>query len=65
MALKVTFVPSQINDDGLAVILILAGTLGVIVMLITFEPAGLPVGQTMLLVIIHCMRSPSANVVLE
>ena len=59
--MKVTFVPEQMVDEGLADIDTLAVTTGFTVMVIVLELAGLPETQDALLVIVQVTVLPFAN----
>lgn len=56
--MKVTLVPAQIAPEGTAAILTLTGRLGLTVMVMAFDVAGLPVGHVALDVSTHVMISP-------
>ena len=60
-AVKVTLVPEQIVEDGLAEINTLAVTFALTVMVIVLDVAGLPVAQVALLVIIQVIVFPFVN----
>ena len=57
VAVKVTFVPEQIVDDGDALMLTLAVTFAFTVIVIALDVAGLPFTQVALLVITQVIAS--------
>ena len=63
VAVKVMEVPGATAPDGAAAILTLTGKVGLTVMVIAFEVAGLPVAQVILEVISTVITSPFARVV--
>ena len=65
VAVNVTLVPAHIVEDGLAAIATLTGTLGVTVIVIEFDVAGLPSTPTRLDVITQVITSPVTSVVVE
>ena len=65
MAVKVTLVPAQIVEDGLAEIVTLTGKFGFTTIVIPADVAGFPVGQVALEVKTTVIISPFTKVVLE
>ena len=62
VAVNVILVPAQIAPDGLAVMLTLAANIGLTVIVIEFDVAGLPVKHGLaLLVMIHVITLPFAK----
>jgi hypothetical protein len=65
VAVNVTFVPAQTVAPGEAAMLTLAATLGLMVIVIIFDVAGLPVMQLALLVIWQVIWSDVLKALLE
>ena len=61
VAVKVTLVPAQMVDPGLAAIETLTGSEEFTVILIVFDVAGLPVAQVILEVSVQYTLSPVAS----
>jgi hypothetical protein len=61
VAVKVTEVPAQIDPEGTAAMLTLAGRFGLTVIVIAFDVAGLPVAQVNVEVITTVITLPLAR----